>query len=223
MIGLYCYGKILAVLLMLCGFISLEPVEDEYDIPKIFNEELIVPDVIPVPPKLRARMFYPRGEILPGSAMSYNESSFPPVNVSWPYEEGALYTLFMSGISDWKLAKDRTPDYKQGIHGQEWHQWLVSNIPQNNISAGVVNCELLLAGDPCIEGMRDLIMLLIYKQRWPVNITVDNEPGWIEFQRDFRPYRFARRYRLGHPIAGSYHYIVYEGYKGEYDDYDVPQ
>lgn len=44
--------------------------------------------------------------------------------------------------------KERKEINEMDVHGREWHQWIVINVPGNNVSAGETLYPYLLAGDP---------------------------------------------------------------------------
>lgn len=51
----------------------------------------------------------------------------------------------------------RAPNKSFETAGKEWHQWMVINIPGNNLTAGETIYRYLQAGDPKLDGKKYLV------------------------------------------------------------------
>lgn len=166
----------------------------------------IVPDVIDVAPKDIIKVTYPSGK----SAESGNKLTPTQVKdqptVEWKADPNVFYTLVMT---DPDAPSRQTPTYR------EWHHWLVGNIPGNDVSKGEVLSEYVGSGPPKGTGFHRYVFL-VYQQR--EKLTFD-EPRLTNRSANkrgmFATRAFAKKHRLGDPIAGNF-------YEAEYDDY-VPK
>jgi len=173
------------------------------------EKEAVIPDVIDVTPKNAIEVKFANGaEVKLGNVLTPTQVKDPPTRVSWPVEEGALYTLVKT---DPDAPSRHTPKYR------EWHHWLVVNIPGNNISDGKVLSEYVGAGPPKGTGLHRYVYL-VYKQPGALNPDeklLPNRGTGGEGRGQFSVRNFAKKYNLGDPVAGNF-------YQAEWDEY-VPK
>ena len=129
-----------------------------------------------------------------------------PTHVSWPTEEGVLYTLCMT---------DPDAPSRQNPRYREWHHWLVGNIPGNDISSGKTLSQYVGAGPPKGTGLHRYVYL-VYKQPSELNFDeklLTNRSG--DNRGNFSIRNFAKKYKLANPIAGNF-------FQAQWDEY-VPK
>lgn len=166
----------------------------------------IVPDVIDVAPKDTIKVSYPSGKSAEsGNTLTPTQVKDQPT-VEWAADAGSFYTLVMT---DPDAPSRKEPTFR------EWHHWLVGNIPGNDVAKGEVLSEYVGSGPPPGTGLHRYVFL-VYKQHG--KLTFD-EPRLTNRSGDkrgkFAIRAFAKKYKLGDPIAGNF-------YEAEYDDY-VPE
>jgi len=174
---------------------------------RTMEEHGVIPDVVDtVPPHVLEVRYASGAEVKMGNELTPTQVKDIPVHVSWPKEEGALYTLCMT---DPDAPSRLTPKYR------EWHHWLVVNIPNNNVAGGKVLSEYVGSGPPKGTNLHRYV-LLVFKQPnalKPDEKVLTNRSG--EGRGNFKIRDFAKKYGLGHPIAGNF-------YQAQWDDY-VPK
>lgn len=167
----------------------------------------VVPDVIDSIPTHTVEVKYPSGaEVKFGNELTPTVVKDVPSHISWPSEEGALYTLCMT---DPDAPSRQNPKYR------EWHHWLVVNIPDNDVGKGKTISEYVGSGPPKGTGLHRYVFL-VYKQPGQLNPDEkfrSNRCG--EGRECFKIREFAKKYKLGVPIAGNF-------YVAQWDDY-VPK
>ncbi|XP_047999604.1 phosphatidylethanolamine-binding protein 1-like [Leguminivora glycinivorella] len=99
---------------------------------------------------------------------------------------------------------------------REWHHWLVSNIPGNNVAAGETLSAYVGSGPrsnlPQGTGLHRYVFL-VYQQPGKLNFDEPRLPNTSGDNRGgFSIHKFATKYGLGNPIAGNF-------YQAEWDDY----
>ena len=171
------------------------------------DREDIVPDVIDVLPQEVIEIEYPSGAVVKaGNELTPTQVKDVPLKVSWPADPASLYTLCMT---------DPDAPSRQAPKFREWHHWLVVNIPGSDVAAGQTLSEYVGSGPPKGTGLHRYVFLA-YKQ--PGKLTPD-EPLRTNRSGDgrggFKIREFAKKYNLGHPIAGNF-------YQAQWDDY-VPK
>jgi len=164
----------------------------------------VVPDVIDVVPANAITIEFDSGvSAVNGNELTPTQVKNQPIKVEWPVEDGAFYTLCF-------LDPD-APSRAEPTLG-EVHHWLVTNIPGNDISKGEVLIGYIGSGAPKGTGLHRYIFL-VYKQ--PSKLSFD-EPRVSNRSRDHRlklsVRKFAEKYNLGQPTAGSF-------FQAQYDDY----
>lgn len=168
------------------------------------EKESIVPDVIDTVPSQVLVIKYPSGvEVNGGNELTPTQVKDIPTHISWPTEEGALYTLCMT---DPDAPSRQTPTYR------EWHHWLVVNIPGNSVGDGKTMSQYVGSGPPPGTGLHRYVFL-VYKQPGTLNpdeAVLTNRSG--DGRGCFKIRDFAKKYNLGSPVAGNF-------YQAQWDDY----
>ncbi|KAH0555160.1 protein D2-like [Cotesia glomerata] len=173
------------------------------DVNSAFWDAEIVPDLLDTPPTDELEVIYPgEKKVSLGEKLTPTEAKDPP-EIHYKHEEGTFYTLIMS---DPDIPSRSNPTMPEFFH------WTVVNIPEDKISQGEVVVGYLGPGPPKDSGFHRYI-LVVYKQ--PKKLTFD-EQRISETEAIGRPNqsmkKFANKYQLGAPIAGSF-------YEAAYDDY----
>ncbi|XP_019629565.1 PREDICTED: protein D3-like [Branchiostoma belcheri] len=174
-----------------------------------FRQHDIVPDVVDTAPTIAAEVTYNVTDedvsVDFGNVLTPTQVKSPP-QVTWPVEDGALYTLVMTDPDAPSRANPRL---------REFHHWLVGNIPGNEIQDGETLSQYIGSAPPRGRGLHRYVFL-VYKQ-----------PGTLEFDERrlgntsmahrsrFHTRVFATKYNLGDPVAGNF-------YQAEWDDW-VPR
>ncbi|XP_063896607.1 protein D2 isoform X1 [Helicoverpa armigera] len=168
-----------------------------------FEAQSVVPDVVSKAPSAVLSVKYPSGvEVNEGNVLTPTEVKDIP-DVKWNASADEFYTLAMT---DPDAPSRKDPKFR------EWHHWLVGNIPGNNICAGETLSQYVGSGPPPGTGLHRYVFL-VYQQ--PAKLEFD-EPRLTNRSGDnrgmFSISKFAKKYKLGDPIAGNF-------YQAEYDDY----
>ncbi|KAI6177269.1 hypothetical protein M3Y97_00888500 [Aphelenchoides bicaudatus] len=171
-----------------------------------FEKHQVVPDVIPVAPQKLVKVTFDSGvEASLGNVLTPTQVQNKP-KVSWEAENGALYTLVKT---DPDAPSRKEPKFR------EWHHWLISNIPGNDLEKGDTLSAYVGAGPPEKTGLHRYVYL-VYKQDGKIE---DKEHGKLGFSGEkrggFKIQSFVQKHKLGTPIAGNF-------YQAEWDDY-VPE
>jgi hypothetical protein len=169
------------------------------------EKEKIVPEVIDQVPKSVLDVQYGDLKVNLGNTMTPTQVKNPP-KFSWEADSKKLYVLCMT---DPDAPSRKDPKFR------EWHHYLVGNIPGSDISKGDVLSEYVGSGPPEGTGKHRYVFL-VYEQ--PGKLTFDekrltNRSG--DGRGKFSIRDFAKKYKLGQPIAGNF-------YQAEWDDY-VPK
>jgi len=169
------------------------------------EKEQIVPEVIDAAPKTVLDVKYGDLAVKLGNELTPTQVKNPP-NITWNADAKKLYALCMT---DPDAPSRKEPKFR------EWHHWLVGNIPGSDISKGDVLSEYVGSGPPEGTGKHRYVFL-VYEQ--PGKLTFDekrltNRSG--DGRGKFSIRNFAKKYKLGQPIAGNF-------YQAEWDDY-VPK
>ncbi|XP_031336016.1 protein D2-like isoform X2 [Photinus pyralis] len=167
------------------------------------EKEGVVPDVIDVAPKEVAEVHYPSGvHVELGNELTPTQVKDIP-SVKWSAYANSFYTLCMT---DPDAPSRQKPDFR------EWHHWLVANIPGDDISKGENLSEYVGSGPPQGTGLHRYVFL-IYKQDGKITFDekrLTNRSG--DNRGKFSIRAFAKKYKLGNPVAGNF-------YQAQYDDY----
>ncbi|KAK3871342.1 hypothetical protein Pcinc_023507 [Petrolisthes cinctipes] len=162
----------------------------------------VVPDVIPTVPSAVVKVVLSGVEIDQGTIITPTETEFPPTELSWPCEDGALYTVCMT---------DPDAPSRENPKFREWHHWLVVNVPGCDVAKGETLSPYLGSGPPKDTGLHRYVYL-VYKQNG--KLTCD-EPRLTstsgEHRGCFSIKKFAEKYKL-ELMAGNF-------YQAEYDSY----
>jgi len=192
---------------LLTGVCVVDSVGRSYsDLKKAMEAEKVVPEVIDAVPQHTLQVEYPEASVHLGNVLTPTQVKDPP-QVSWPVEEDSYYVLCMT---DPDAPSRQQPKYR------EWHHWLVGNIPGEALSEGDVLSEYVGSGPPKGTGLHRYV-LIVYKQpEGKINFDerrLTNRSG--EHRASFKIRDFAKKYKLGEPIAANF-------YQAEWDDY-VPK
>ncbi|KAK6743742.1 hypothetical protein RB195_010813 [Necator americanus] len=169
-----------------------------------FKKHEVVPDVLATAPSKTVKAVYDSGaEVTLGNVLTPTQVKNPP-KLTWDAEPGALYTVIMTDPD--------APSRKEATF-REWHHWLVTNVPGNEIGKGDVLSEYVGSGPPKGTGLHRYVFL-IYKQSGRIS---DSEHGHLtnrsgEGRGGFKTEKFVAKHKLGTPVAGNF-------YQAEWDDY----
>jgi len=171
------------------------------------EKESVVPDVVDVVPPNVIDIKYPSGaEVKSGNELTPTQVKDIPINISWPTEEGALYTLCMT---DPDAPSRQAPKYR------EWHHWLVVNIPGSSVGEGKTLSQYVGSGPPKGTGLHRYVFLVF---RQPGQLNTDEKVlsnRSADGRGCFKIRNFAKKYNLGSPVAGNF-------YQAQWDEY-VPK
>ncbi|XP_003739911.1 protein D2 isoform X2 [Galendromus occidentalis] len=188
-----------------CGS-GLQCVRSDSALKIAMDEHKVIPDVIDTIPTNVIEVTYQEARVNLGNILTPTQSKDIP-KISYPNEPEAFYTLCMT---DPDAPTRQAPKYR------EWHHWLVGNIPGDRIQEGETLSEYVGAGPPKGTGLHRYV-LLVYKQpEGKINFDekrLTNRSG--DNRASFHIRDFAKKYKLGEPVAGNF-------YQAEYDDY-VPK
>lgn len=166
------------------------------------EDHKVVPDVIDSVPKDKVEVKFGDLEVNFGNVLTPTQVQNPPSTLSWPTEDGALYTLCKT---DPDAPSRADPKFR------EWHHWLIVNIPGCDITQGETLSQYVGSGPPKDTGLHRYVYLA-YKQ--PGKLTCD-EPRLTNTCGDnrgcFSIGKFSKKYSL-ELVAGNF-------FQAEYDDY----
>jgi len=174
----------------------------DHQVSKYFSEHEVVPNVIAIPPMKGLKVVYKEGEVKFGNELTPTQVKDIPL-VEWDADPTQFYTLIMTDPD--------APSRKDPKWG-EWHHWIVSNIPGNNISNGDTIFEYVGSGPPPDTGLHRYVFL-VYKQQHKHDFDekkISNKTGEGRAQRSVK--KFAEKHELGDPISGNF-------FQAKYDDY----
>ncbi|XKL61067.1 hypothetical protein PGB90_008124 [Kerria lacca] len=168
-----------------------------------FEEEQIVPDVIPVVPKEILEVTYSDGlKVNLGNELTPTQVKDKP-SVKFNSNPDSFYTLCMT---DPDAPSRKSPKFR------EWHHWLVGNIPGSEIEKGETLSEYIGSGPPPDTGLHRYVFL-VYQQPGKLTFT---EPRLTNRSGDnrglFKISKFVENYKLGNPIAGNFYQAKYDNY-----------
>ncbi|XP_058812638.1 protein D3-like [Topomyia yanbarensis] len=176
----------------------------EADINQMFTEHDIVPVLIDRAPLVFAKVAYRSKRLVDASKELTPTDVRNEPKVEWCADPTTFYTLVMIDPD----SPSRTePLYREFAH------WLVGNIPGKHVEQGEVMFEYMPAFPRSTSGYHRYIFLL-YQQHCRYNYSElprasrKNRTPRVRFStRDF-----ARRYSLGHPIAGNFFVAKFDDY-----------
>lgn len=171
------------------------------------ESESIVPNIIPKVPSQILKITYNdgvRAEL--GNQLRPNQSKSQP-EVRWKLYDGdvdAYYTLAMI---------DPDAPTRMAPFLGEVNHWLVGNIKGNDLNSGRTLSEYRGCGPPRGTGLHRYIFLL-YKQNGSLEFDEQTIPSSNRMSRiRFSIKKFAKKYKLGEPIAGNF-------FKSQWDSCD---
>ncbi|XP_034237515.1 uncharacterized protein LOC117642987 [Thrips palmi] len=157
----------------------------------------VVPDVIDATPAatLEAEYHQPQhAKVRLGNELTPTLSQNRPA-ISWPTEEGALYTLIMT---DPDAPSRANPIRREFLH------MLIVNVPGNDIAKGDALFDYIGAGPPKGSGLHRYV-LLAYKQPGHIDVDQKTVPSTTFAGRpNFSARKFAASKNLGAPVAGNF-------------------
>lgn len=186
---------------------------------EVFRNLKLIPDLLPNPPTKLCNVTYvsKTGTLVlrPGQRIPPEYRKIHP-NVTWPVRWNKTYCLYMTGISRWQVKLDRrkvalqpnTTNYPFGTtfypFGYEWHNWLVVNIPMNDVGAGQTLYGHLPILNPPEPDVVDRYAFFVFEQVFGlINFTAPIDGVAYKFQELSRTIDFVDKYMLGNPIFGN--------------------
>ncbi|XP_076060890.1 protein D3-like [Oratosquilla oratoria] len=169
------------------------------------EEHKVVPDVIDTVPPHVVQVKFNDLEVQLGNTLTPTQVQKPPTVLTWPAEDGSLYTLCMT---DPDAPSRESPKYR------EWHHWLVVNVPGTNVDQGETLSQYVGSGPPKGTGLHRYVYL-VFKQ--PGQLSCD-EPKLTNTSGDHRGCfsikKFASKYNLK-LVAGNFYQAEYDSYCDE--------
>ncbi|XP_078582937.1 uncharacterized protein LOC144865819 [Branchiostoma floridae x Branchiostoma japonicum] len=168
--------------------------EDNNRVASKFKEAGIVPDVLDNPPQEKAEVKFDDVRVSFGKTLTPTDTKNEP-KVTWPVEDGQLYTLVMLDPDSPSRAD---PRYSQ------WKHWLVGNIPGNDVTRGDVISEYI-SPIPLVGMGLHRYVILVYKQTKMLDFDEPRQTSITARGRGlWKVQAFAEKYELGNPVAGNY-------------------
>ncbi|XP_060524137.1 phosphatidylethanolamine-binding protein homolog F40A3.3-like [Cylas formicarius] len=161
----------------------------------------VVPDVVEVVPDQILEIKYPSGvSVNLGNELTPTQVKDVP-SVSWKADPNAYYTLIFTD-----------PDNRhRDVPYQEWHHWLVVNIPGNSVAKGEVLSAYIGSGPPQGTGVHRYVFL-VYKQPGKLKFDEPVLGRSVEKRGNFFATKFANKYKLGQPVAGNFYLAQFDSY-----------
>eukprot|EP00057_Strongylocentrotus_purpuratus_P016071 XP_011670545.1 PREDICTED: protein D2 [Strongylocentrotus purpuratus] len=167
-----------------------------------FSEHGVVPDVVDQDPAAIAAVTWASGvEANLGNILTPTVVKDAPT-MTWPTEEGALYTVVMT---DPDAPSRADPKFR------EWRHWIVVNVPGTDVSKGLVYAPYIGSGPPKDTGLHRYV-LLVYKQSGELQLQDPVLQRTTKDRGATKTREFVAKYNLGNPMAGNF-------YQAEWDDY----
>nr|XP_053631747.1 protein D3-like [Cherax quadricarinatus]XP_053631748.1 protein D3-like [Cherax quadricarinatus] len=161
------------------------------------EEHQVVPDVIDSPPPAILKVRYGEAVVNSGNQLTPTQVVALPTLLSWPREEGALYTLCMT---------DPDAPNRQDPKSREFLHWLVVNLPSCDPATGHTLSGFVGSAPADGSGLHRYVYL-VYRQ--PARIQCDHNFNKVEQRRNFSIRNFAAKHNL-QLVAGNF-------YQAEYD------
>ncbi|XP_018796172.1 PREDICTED: protein D2-like [Bactrocera latifrons] len=168
----------------------------------VFKQHKVVPDVIPVAPKQFLKVSYKNVLVENGKELTPTQVAAQP-SIEWNAENNVFYTIIMT---DPDAPSRSNPKFR------EFNHWLVTNIPGTDISSGDVLTAYVGSGPPQGTGLHRYVFL-VYKQPVKIRFQETRVPKNSSQNRpNFSTAKFAKKYKLGDPIAGNF-------FQAQWDEY----
>ncbi|XP_039955596.1 protein D2-like [Bactrocera tryoni] len=168
----------------------------------VFKQHKVVPDVIPVAPKQYLKVSYKNVLAENGKELTPTQVATQP-SIEWNAENDAFYTIIMT---DPDAPSRSNPKFR------EFNHWLVTNIHGTDISSGDVLTAYVGSGPPQGTGLHRYVFL-VYKQPAEIRFQETRVPKNSSQNRpNFSATKFAKKYKLGEPIAGNF-------FQAQWDEY----
>uniref|UniRef100_A0A0P4WPH1 Phosphatidylethanolamine-binding protein n=1 Tax=Scylla olivacea TaxID=85551 RepID=A0A0P4WPH1_SCYOL len=161
----------------------------------------VIPDVLPRCPPSTVQVRYGNTEVECGTVVTPTEAKDVP-HLSWPVEEGALYTLCMT---------DPDAPSREDPKFGEWQHWLVVNISGNDVSNGDTLSQYVGPGPPRGTGLHRYVFV-VYRQNGRLTCDEPRVPNTSASpRRCFKIHKFAEKYNL-ELVAGNFFQAKYDTY-----------
>lgn len=168
-----------------------------------FSKDGVVSDVLDAAPPALLQLKYGDLTITPGKTVTPTQVQNQP-EVSWPSEEGALYTIIMN---------DPDAPSREDPKFGEWHHWMVGNISGNDVSSGDVIAAFVGSGPPPNTGLHRYVFV-VYKQQG--REAFEGLPRIPNTSADKRAKTKVRdivaKYNLGPLVAGNFYFAEFDDY-----------
>merc|ERR1719184_12230 len=153
----------------------------------------VKPDVVSVAPPNLLQVEYPEGPAALGDTLQVSKTGSQPL-VSFPgADPDQLYTIAMV---------DPDAPSRENPRAAQWNHWLVTNIEGSALAAGgEVDGKVLMkySGPAPPQGSGPhRYVLLVYKQAGSLNSRVSRARARFDIEG------FAKKNKLGNPVAGNY-------------------
>ncbi|XP_042224611.1 protein D3-like isoform X4 [Homarus americanus] len=167
---------------------------------RTMEQHQVVPDVVDVAPSALVQVKYGEAEVNSGNELTPTQVVSLPTHLSWPREEGALYTLCMT---DPDAPSRKDPKFREFLH------WLVVNVPSCDPASGDTIAHFVGSGPPRDTGLHRYVYL-VYRQPGPLTCDEPNMPNnSAEHRRSFSIRNFANKYHL-QLVAGNLYQAQYD-------------
>jgi len=166
-----------------------------------YLDHLIIPDVLDEAPPTTCDVVFPSGaKAILGNEIPAKDVKEQPSSVRYPFEKGAYYTLLIADVDT------QNPEKNEGV--VQWQQWVVMNIPDDDMSKGQVLSEYIGSGPLPGTGLHRYL-ILVFKQSSQLR---PQEPYYndAESDRKFSVRDFIKKYDLGKPIAANFYQTKYD-------------
>jgi len=166
----------------------------------------VVPDMVDTVPVHVLHVRWSAGvEAAMGNELTPTKVRYPPIELRWPAQRDALYTLIMSDLDPPSRAE---PTNREALH------WLVVNIPGGDIPRGDTYTEYIGSGPPEGSGLHRYV-LMVFKQT--EKLTNVDRPRVTDRQIDgrfgFKTKDFVKQYKLEpRPVAGNFYQAKFDSY-----------
>ncbi|XP_019865060.2 protein D3 isoform X2 [Aethina tumida] len=171
-------------------------------------DDHIVPDSIDEAPSSKLTITFDNDvEVNFGEELTPTQVKNKP-EVSWDADHSKFYLLSMT---------DPDAPSRDDPKFREYNHWLVGNIPGDEIDSAAADVlhPFQSSGPPKGTGLHRYVFL-VYEQKEKLNFK---EPRGTEFSRanrkNFSIRDFAKKYKLGNPVAGNYYQSQWDKYVEE--------
>ncbi|XP_065216891.1 protein D1-like [Planococcus citri] len=168
---------------------------------ELFWDTGVMPEIFKIAPIELLQVTYPYGQLTPGDTLKPEHVVTQPT-LSWSTEKDVFYTMFMTGVETPCLPRD-TIEEDLGVKVNEWEQWMVINIPEQNIQEGKCLFEYIPPHSPNHPNKTNHYSFLMFKQMYYILEYLDFGSTGVTCLEDISVLKFVRRHHLGEPICGN--------------------